>query len=527
MKRGGFTLSEMLITLVILGFVGALGVPMLGQQKLKKPNIQYLKHGVFECYYDDTGTLRQFMATEDDPAGELTTPAGNSCHFDPPSANFFAITAIGTGGRGGMYGGPAYPTYTIGITPKIKEISTGPNFQSDLSALPESADWIRSNWDAANVRPIYTVSPYVGEGGNSSPSKGVKSQDLFPQCENNLCSVISSVCPEECIEAVAIPGGNSGTGHYWRVRHHLVNTDNVSYSGIGVRNETTSGPTTLSFNPSQYLTVYDVPGGTNGNGSTQQAGHNGSTPNPEKLCVGLTCTQGGSIVNYGAETITGHPAYDGIAGDDADAAEIVATPAYITCSYNLSILKDATYGSSGEPAKVMTRIYEKLPSNGVDLYPSSSPDLNSRVVINSANIGERDAIRVNGGEAGSILEIQDEVEDIINQLFFPETFKNDVSSKEPVIQLFVNPKLESKVNTMVQAGIVPGASGSGAYPFIRSLSLNLNRKIGAYSVSSGNETKSVEEGTTCWNGAEPVASPDGQEYCAATEGRKGAIVIAW
>ena len=33
-RAGGFTLSEILITLVIIGFIGALGVPMLGQNKL-------------------------------------------------------------------------------------------------------------------------------------------------------------------------------------------------------------------------------------------------------------------------------------------------------------------------------------------------------------------------------------------------------------------------------------------------------------------------------------------------------------
>ena len=65
MKYKGFSLAEILITLVILGFVGALGVPIIGQQKLKKPNI-FAKHGLFECYYDVDGQLKQHFVNNTD-----------------------------------------------------------------------------------------------------------------------------------------------------------------------------------------------------------------------------------------------------------------------------------------------------------------------------------------------------------------------------------------------------------------------------------------------------------------------------
>lgn len=48
--KTGFTLSEILITLVIIGFIGALGVPMLGSQKLKKPLEVKARHGAMECF---------------------------------------------------------------------------------------------------------------------------------------------------------------------------------------------------------------------------------------------------------------------------------------------------------------------------------------------------------------------------------------------------------------------------------------------------------------------------------------------
>ena len=70
--KTGFTLSEILITLVIIGFIGALGVPMLGSQKLKKPMEIKSRHGTMECFWEND-RLMQFQANNtENKDGELT-----------------------------------------------------------------------------------------------------------------------------------------------------------------------------------------------------------------------------------------------------------------------------------------------------------------------------------------------------------------------------------------------------------------------------------------------------------------------
>ena len=114
-SANGFTLAEIIVTLVILGFVGALGVPMLGAGKVKKPQEVKAYHGTIECFWEN-GKLMQFTSNNTtNKSGELKDVTGEgACYFTASTANLFVLHAIGAGGGGavGMSGLPSYKSAT-------------------------------------------------------------------------------------------------------------------------------------------------------------------------------------------------------------------------------------------------------------------------------------------------------------------------------------------------------------------------------------------------------------------------------
>ena len=114
---GGFTLSEILITLAILGFIAALSVPMLGQQKVKKPLEVKAKHGTIECLWIGDEVKAWVSDNEENTAGRFdpTLTDGTACYFTVPTANIYVLQAVGAGGTGaeGLYGTPSYTSSTV------------------------------------------------------------------------------------------------------------------------------------------------------------------------------------------------------------------------------------------------------------------------------------------------------------------------------------------------------------------------------------------------------------------------------
>ena len=160
MKCRGFSLAEILITLVILGFVGALGVPMIGQQKLKKPMTPKTQHGTVECYYGDDGRVHMYTSNNtDNKKGRDRVVEGDSCEFTAPTANAYVIQAIGAGGDSGV---GLKPTHHIISIPEGGNISTGSPFSTDLAKAP---DWVREKWPGIGV--TYSLSSPTGSNGRT------------------------------------------------------------------------------------------------------------------------------------------------------------------------------------------------------------------------------------------------------------------------------------------------------------------------------------------------------------------------
>ena len=126
-KAGGFTLAEILITLVIIGFVGALGIPMLGQTKLKKPVEIKAAHGTIECFWR-SGHLYQWEADNRNNKNGILKEVNDACYFSAPTANFFVVQAVGAGAGG------------YELHEEVEDFTEGKDFSMSLSEVSSACD---------------------------------------------------------------------------------------------------------------------------------------------------------------------------------------------------------------------------------------------------------------------------------------------------------------------------------------------------------------------------------------------------
>ena len=105
-KVKAFTLIELMTTTLIMGIIICAAIPFMMKKDIQKRAVAG-HTGVFECYYDSNGQLKQHIRTKD--GNESTTNvSGGTCTFNPNAdyakgAKNFQIVAIGAGGAGGTY----------------------------------------------------------------------------------------------------------------------------------------------------------------------------------------------------------------------------------------------------------------------------------------------------------------------------------------------------------------------------------------------------------------------------------------
>lgn len=172
-KRGGFSVAEMLMVLLILSFL-ILALPPIVHKKVEKRVIRG-EHGRYECWVDpNDGKTYEYYATEKSGIAPGYTEAGkvvDSCRFSPkeqaPNAAYFSFQAIG-GGAGGTYppynpNDPKYKDddYTETATVKLGNSCCGEySMTSDTGecATPETED---------KYRYRYKIGSKVYEGSAS------------------------------------------------------------------------------------------------------------------------------------------------------------------------------------------------------------------------------------------------------------------------------------------------------------------------------------------------------------------------
>lgn len=526
---GGFTLSEILITLAILGFIAALSVPMLGQQKLKKPNVSALGHGIFECYYGDDDVLYQHYADEKG-TDKTEAAADGACHFTAPVANYYAITTIGAGGDGGYMNNIPYYNQTNKST-EPTSVSTGSSFYTDLHSLPSGYDWVlgseiegKSYWDAAAPynRVNYTLQARLGKSGHSDGYVVIHTDEMTGCGE---CLAIGDTnCHINCFTPHNCRGGNSGRAYSYNVRNvQLGSSDNVRYNTNGSKN----GHSAVTLNiGNKEAWVYNAPDGTDATSTatTCTNGTDGVTPPPYYGYTGFSISNVNWNQNYGPTSTTGYPQYAPIQGQDAVAAAVSMNPSSIDINYQYLVI-NPKYGTSGQPGNVIMRIYEKLPKSALVAVPARNINENSVVYIQNAN-GQRSTLsKAAAGANGTEVNDSTKYYEINNSadLPFPSELKDTVAPKTPDIFSAIGRSLNSKI---AELAATPGTSGYGGYPFINSISASLNKRIGNRTFYGSNSTITTTE-TKCWDGSDPVLGYSGKYYCAATRGGKGAVKIEW
>ena len=119
----GFTIAELLITMLITMVVAAAMVPVIGLKKIKSPHVRH-NHGIAECYYQPSGAPDQngdydsgsynlkyyFADNGSNRNGQTSTINGRRyCTFNVPEAEYYEIIAIGPGTDGSS----SVPTFNV------------------------------------------------------------------------------------------------------------------------------------------------------------------------------------------------------------------------------------------------------------------------------------------------------------------------------------------------------------------------------------------------------------------------------
>lgn len=542
-KNAGFTLSEILITLLILGFIGALGVPMLGQQKIKKPVEAKYKHGTMECFWQN-GRLMQYLVDNEDTAGSYelkdVTQQGY-CLFTAPSANLFQLQAVGAGGIG------AYQLSSIpGAKSATEDVSgtipTGANFSAAINKT-EVPDWVRNYWDKQwksdkSNWVQYELSSPVGASGDAACEHRVKVHNAPEYC-TSLCEVGDN-CPSECRDDIEAKGGDSGAGAKFLVKTIIRASDTVDY---GTKDQTV------------YLSI----GGNSamlkqsGSGSNATIDALGNLKNGTEGESIKTSDKGAGFLSYGGSemeyvkssgTIQAQAGGTGCSNPRGKSATLgsveVSSPKEI--KYESKVLAiQATFGIAGNSGSVERKFFEKLPSSTQIMMVPASSSLNGisctggesgvcSMVYLKKN-GSSDWLQLmqassgaNGSSYKDLLIPIAGAEDLpFPSAYYPSSF----TPSNPDLSIASGKGYRSYIATNLQ--YLPGASGAGAYPLVRNVSGHTTYKIQNVEVGGaeltpiqGNQNYSCDENIT------PGNTGSGS-YCGSgnTYGEPGAVVISW
>jgi len=553
--KTGFSLAEILITLVILGFVGALGVPMLGAQKLKKPQSVKAKHGTMECFWENDRLMQYTANNTENKNGELKdVTAEGACYITVPTANLYVIQAVGAGGMGaaGMSGPPHYRPATKDVNGSIP---TDTNFLTSISDTKNVPDWVRKEWNEQwkyNERGVqYTLRSPVGAGGNGACDKRRKdtTNGVYNDCSDLCTTGLEYLCPDRCTITLDAEGGKSGMGAEYIVSIPL------KYSPDGQKDS-------VSYTYNYQETKLEV-GGNSVILPSSKAGQDGRVNYPYDgmkkdgenapsfdFYKDAQITPGFNIIR---QTLVNNRKNGGtgcakISGEGGIRGNILDNyPKKIPYSTQ-SLAIEAYFGVAGSAGESTRKVLEKIPdSTQFKLIPvknntdgehcKSSAATCSKIFIKKNDEWElfMEAASGSDGWSGTMILPVEEGDLPFPKEYLPYSFRAAI----PQLSIASGAGYKSYLAKNNNSDNTPGASGRGAYPLVKNLSGSAVHRINGYVTGNENLKPLSMAEATCdsllsGSGTSSSIEKNGVVYhipetCGEgnSPGRTGAAIISW
>ena len=564
----GFTIAEILISLMISSVLVAAMVPVVGVKKVKRPTLRY-HHGIAECYYQN-GTLKAYNSNVGRGASpDVIRVNGSRCEFKVPQAKYLQVYAIGAGGNSGGNSIEYINTQNTNIE---GEIYIGNTYQEYIDAADSKHSGLSSilrealnHWSAqksGGLQGVYTISSPLGSGGygkctGAKISNASHCQTYCNDLSNAYCtgplqssgrfysvSEAQGVAGSYCWAYIHGRGQNSGLGirKTFSVKidgdTQIKLTENSTEAGVSVLNGDSVSSLYLSasgngnnpsgFDGNSYSTSYSTPRSSTCRASNSSYCNN-TSPDPSYYSPGS---------DRGQEPTMGYGCSDYLT-TEAKAKPGNVDYAHPTFVYKYTpVIFRVNQPAGGTPGGVESKIYEKL-SGTLYLYPAKTTSSASYVRKKDASVNLLAAgSGTNGGKQATNIDVSVSSLPIVSSsrdVAKADNEKNFLDYLSKVNSFEDNGGLKN----CRQSGTCPGFSGNGAYLYLQGSGLN-NINTLTITNKQNNEVYTHRGDSQIHNNASNCESGDTKTYITSqsnidlyyckpsrTNGNSGAIIIVW